>query len=175
MPPPIKVHLSDHNPLWAKRARDESAALADVFTSNLIEVHHIGSTAIPGIRAKPIIDLMPVVRNMAILDTVRDQIERSGYEWLGEYGLEGRRYLIKNDPATEQRLVQAHCYQRGSPEITRHLAFRDYLIKHPLLAAEYERIKTDCWSRHPDDSHAYGDCKAGWIMKLESDALAYYE
>ena len=175
MPPPIKVHLADHNPLWATKARDESALLSDVIGSNLVEVHHIGSTAIPGIKAKPIIDLMPVVRDMALLDNVQRQIEQMGYRWLGEYGLEGRRYLFRDDPNSGQRLIQAHCYQDGSSEVTRHLAFRDYLVAHPLLAAEYERVKIACQSRHPDNSHEYGDCKSELIAKLEQDALVFYE
>lgn len=175
MPPPIKVRLFDHDPLWAAMARDEGAALAEAIGSNLIEVHHIGSTAIPDIKAKPIIDLMPVVRDMALLDSAREEIERLGYEWLGEYGLEGRRYLCKDDPTSGQRLFQAHCYRQGSSEITRHLAFRNYLIEHPEAAAEYQSVKIDCQRRHRDNSHDYGDCKGAWIAKIEKQALAFYE
>ena len=118
---------------------------------------------------------MPVVRDMALLDAVQRQIEHLGYQWLGEYGLEGRRYLFRDDPISGRRLVQAHCYKEGSSEIARHLAFRDYLIAHPLLASEYERVKIGCQSRHPDNSHEYGDCKSELIIRLEQDALAFYE
>lgn len=86
-------------------------------------VHHIGSTAIPGIHAKPILDLMPVVRDLAQLDSRQCNIEALGYDYWGELGLPGRRYCTKTDPTTGQRLVQLHCYEERSTEIVRHLVF----------------------------------------------------
>ena len=173
MPPPIKVELLPHDPGWSRLADDEARLFAGALGANLRIVHHIGSTAIAGIRAKPILDLMPVVGHLAALDTCQDKITALGYEWWGEYGLPGRRYCTKSDPKTGRRIVQLHCYEDGSTEITRHLAFRDYLRAHPPLAAEYDRLKAECQRRHPDDSHAYGDCKAAWIGQAEADALEW--
>jgi GrpB-like predicted nucleotidyltransferase (UPF0157 family) len=117
---------------------------------------------------------MPVVTNLAELDSRRREIEALGYEWWGELGLAGRRYCSKSDPETGRRLVQLHCYAEGSSEITRHLAFRDYLREHPDVARVYDREKARCQTLHPNDSHAYGDCKDGWIKKVEAEALAHY-
>jgi GrpB-like predicted nucleotidyltransferase (UPF0157 family) len=174
MPPPFKVELLPHDPRWASNAADESRALAAAIGSGLLNVHHVGSTAIPGIHAKPVLDLMPVVTNLAELDSRRREIEALGYEWWGELGLAGRRYCSKSDPETGRRLVQLHCYAEGSSEITRHLAFRDYLREHPDVARVYDREKARCQTLHPSDSHAYGDCKDGWIKKVEAEALAHY-
>ena len=93
---------NSHDPLWVSIVAKESqqAALGD----NLIDVHHIGSTAIPGIRAKPVIDLIPVVRSLNQLDQSQRDIEALGYSWRGEYGLPGRRYCILDDPQTGRRL-----------------------------------------------------------------------
>jgi GrpB-like predicted nucleotidyltransferase (UPF0157 family) len=88
--------------------------------------------------------------------------------------LSGRRYCTKADEAG-RRIVQLHCYADGSPEITRHLAFRDYLRGNPKIAAEYDQVKFGCRSQHPDDSHAYGDCKEAWIRDAEVDALEWYK
>jgi GrpB-like predicted nucleotidyltransferase (UPF0157 family) len=174
MPPPFKVELLAHDPQWASKAADESRELEAALGPCLLNVHHIGSTAIPGIRAKPVLDLMPVMRSLAELDRRRREIEARGYEWRGEHGLPGRRYCTKTDPETGCRLIQLHCYAEGSPEITRHLAFRDYLREHPEVAQAYDREKARCQTLYPDDSHAYADCKDAWIKKVEAEALARY-
>ena len=141
--------------------------------SALLTVHHIGSTAIPGIRAKPILDLLPVVGALAALDDRQRDLEALGYKGWGEFGLPGRRYYTKSESTSGRRLVQLHCYQEGSYEIVRHLAFRDYLRAHPLIAVEYEGVKVDCRRRHPDNSHAYSDCKDVWIKNVEAIALQW--
>jgi len=174
MPPPFRVELLPHDPSWTRNAEAESRALAAAVGPCLLQVHHIGSTAIPGIRAKPVLDLMPVVARLAELDGRRPEIEALGYEWWGELGLPGRRYCTKSDRRSGKRLIQLHCYAEGSLEITRHLAFRDYLRARPDVARAYDQMKVRCQSLHPNDSHAYGDCKDGWIERTEVHALAYY-
>jgi GrpB-like predicted nucleotidyltransferase (UPF0157 family) len=172
MPPPFPVELTAHDPDWAAAAEREAARLAAALGDVLIGVHHAGSTAIPGIAAKPILDLIPEVRSLAALDAARPQLEALGYEWWGEYGLPGRRYLTLVDRATGKRLVQLHCYAEASPEIVRHLAFRDYMRARPDLAAEYEAVKRRCAGLHPDNSHDYSTCKGDWIRRIEQEALA---
>jgi GrpB-like predicted nucleotidyltransferase (UPF0157 family) len=171
MPPPIKVELHTHDPNWSCLANVEAQFLGATMGPNLKMVHHVASTAIPGIRAKPILDLIPVVESLAELDSRQAAMEALGYEWWGELGLPGRRYCTKADKETGCRTVQLHCYAFGSPEITRHLAFRDYLRAHPAFAAEYDRVKAGCQRLHPNDSHAYGDCKEPWIRNAELIAI----
>jgi GrpB-like predicted nucleotidyltransferase (UPF0157 family) len=138
----------------------------------IIIVHHVGSTAIPGISAKPILDLMPIARKLTELDHCQDALKSLDYEWWGELGLPGRRYCTRSDPKTGRRLVQLHCYEQGSTEIERHLAFRDYLREHPAIARAYDQQKRRCAALHPDNSHEYSDCKSAWIKAIETDALA---
>ncbi len=144
------------------------AALGDV----LLAVHQIGSTAIPGICAKPVVDLMPVVRGLPALEAHRANVEALGYEWWGEFGLPGRRYCPKDDAVTGKRLVQLHAYADGDHDIQRHLAFRDFLRRYPRMASEYASEKMRCQRLHPEDSHAYGNCKSDWIRAVEARALA---
>lgn len=174
MPLPIEVELVAHDPRWAQAAAERGRVLAAALGPVLIEVQHIGSTAIAGIRAKPVLDLMPLVRDLAGLDARRGAVEALGYQWWGEYGLPGRRYCTLSDPDSGRRLVQAHCYVAGSAEAVRHLAFRDYLRAHSDIAADYDALKQRCRDRHPMDSHAYSDCKNDWIQRVQAQALRWY-
>jgi GrpB-like predicted nucleotidyltransferase (UPF0157 family) len=175
MPVPIPVDLRPYRSDWAEQAEQEATRLANALGNVLVAVHHIGSTAIPGIHAKPILDLLPVVVSLSIADAARPTFEGLGYAWWGEYGLLGRRFCTLDDPRTGRRKVQLHCYAQGSPEIERHLAFRDYLRERPDLADAYAAEKVRCRDLHPLDSHAYTDCKSPWIRRVEAEALHFYQ
>lgn len=144
------------------------AVVGEVITA----VHHVGSTAVPGMRAKPILDLIPIVRSLPELESSRSLLEGLGYAWWGEYGLPGRRCCTLDDPLSGCRKAQLHCYEQGSSEIIRHLAFRDYLRLRPELARQYQAEKERCRDLHPADSHAYSDCKSAWIRHVEIQAVA---
>jgi GrpB-like predicted nucleotidyltransferase (UPF0157 family) len=143
-----------------------------VLGKNLVAVHHIGSTSVPGLAAKPIIDLMPLVTDLASLDRSRVQIEALGYKWLGELGIAGRRYCSLDD-ADGVRRAQLHFFEAHSPEVTRHLAFRDYLRAHDEVVREYAREKRRAAELHPNDVHGYCDEKAAWVRGTEQAALRW--
>jgi GrpB-like predicted nucleotidyltransferase (UPF0157 family) len=102
-------------------------------------------------------------------------LQSLGYVGWGENGLPGRRFFAKSAEKSGQRLVHLHVYGERSSEITRHLAFRDYLRAHEAVASAYEREKTRCQSIHAYDPAAYTDCKADWIWSTEADALAWLQ
>jgi len=138
----------------------------------LVTVHHIGSTAVPGLVAKPIIDLMPLVTDLADLDRERWRVETLGYVWHGEFGMLGRRYCTLCNEAGI-RIVQLHFFKADSPHAKRLIAFRNYLRTHPEEASAYETEKRRARNLHPNDSHAYNDEKAAWIQKTEATALIW--
>lgn len=161
-----------YDPDWPAQAMAEAtrwrAALGDVMT----DCHHIGSTAVPGLSAKPVLDLIPVVCDLAALDERRPAIEALGYEWCGAFGLPGRRFCrLERDG---KRIAHAHCYAVGSPEITRHLAFRDALRGDDLLRDAYGALKARCAAQHPDMA-GYCACKDSWIKAQEARALHHYQ
>lgn len=171
---PTKVELAPYSADWQVIAQHETLRLIQALKGLIIEVHHIGSTAIPGIHAKPIIDLMPVVRGLGELDEEESVFRHFGYRYRGENGIVGRRYCTFNEPSTGRRRYQVHCFASGSREIERHLAFRDYMRAHPEKALEYETEKRRCRELHPEDSHAYSDAKADWITGVLPAALAHF-
>jgi GrpB-like predicted nucleotidyltransferase (UPF0157 family) len=168
------VQLWVHDPAWAGVARRETARLAEVLGENLIKVEHIGSTAIPGIKAKPTVDLLPIVKQLAAVDALADAIRKIGYDWRGEFGLPERRYCTLTDANTGERIANVHIFEQGSPTIDRLLAFRDYLRCHPTEAQAYEFEKIRAAALHPNDSLAYNDAKSDWIKACEARALVWW-
>lgn len=173
MPPAFPVLLAPYNPAWPKMAAKYAADL-QTLESILVTVHHIGSTSVPGLAAKPIIDLMPLVAALDGLDRKRSLLESLGYGWYGELGIAGRRYCALSDDGGN-RIVQLHVFTAESPHVVRHLAFRDYLRAHPEAARAYEEEKHRARDLHPDDSHAYADEKAPWIRGAEAKALVWFD
>jgi GrpB-like predicted nucleotidyltransferase (UPF0157 family) len=173
MPRPIPVELQPHSQEWIRVAEIERGRLSDALGANLVSIHHIGSTAIPGICAKPIVDLILEVLNLNRLDDARQQVCSLGYQWCGDYGMTGRRYCTLDDRDTGKRRVQLHCFARGDTHIERHLAFRDYLRVHPAIAREYEMVKIHARELHPNDSSAYAAEKSTWVNTIELVALEW--
>jgi GrpB-like predicted nucleotidyltransferase (UPF0157 family) len=169
---PFPVRLVDSDPDWPRQAQERIARLR-VLEPVLVAVHHIGSTSVPGLIAKPIIDLMPLVTDVGALDLERGQVEALGYRWHGEYGIPGRRYCTAE--IGDRRVAQLHFFTMGSAQAHRHLAFRDYLRAHPGEAAAYAAVKRRARERHPHDSQAYGAEKQPWIDQAEARALAWFQ
>jgi GrpB-like predicted nucleotidyltransferase (UPF0157 family) len=168
MSTPIAVSLAPYNPEWPRLA-NEYAERLQILGPTLLQVYHIGSTAVPGLLAKPIIDLLPVVTDLTELDSKRGSIEALGYDWCGEFGIPGRRYCrLSNHVGV--RMAHVHFFATGSPAIERHIAFRDYLRAHPLAARAYAQEKLRARDLHPEDSHAYTDEKAEWVRENEAKA-----
>ncbi|NNE87426.1 MAG: GrpB family protein [Silicimonas sp.] len=158
------------DPDWPNRAAREIARWKSA-VKGLKTVHHIGSTSIPGMPAKQVIDLLPVFEDEKAQKAAQNAVEALGYEWLGTYGLEGRAYARLDDADSGVRQVQSHCYAEDHPDIRRHLAFRDALRSNGVLRAGYASVKAACAARHPEGGAAYGTCKSEWIDKTEARAL----
>jgi GrpB-like predicted nucleotidyltransferase (UPF0157 family) len=171
----IAVTLVPHSPQWAEIAKREAARLKAALGDVLLRVEHMGSTSIPGIMAKPIIDFIPVVTSLATLDGAQASLEALGYDYLGEFGIPTRRYCRLNDKVTVARKFQLHCFAFDSPQIARHLAFRDYLRAHPDIAKAYEAEKIRAAALHPGNVLLYNDAKNDWIKRTERDALAWWK
>jgi GrpB-like predicted nucleotidyltransferase (UPF0157 family) len=167
---PFPVRLVQYDADWPRQAQERIARLR-VLEPVLVAAHHIGSTSVPGLIAKPIIDLMPLVSDLAALDLERGAVEALGYQWHGEYGIPGRRYCTAD--IGNRRVAQLHFFAMGDPGVLRHLAFRDYLRAHVGIAAAYAAEKRRARDIHPGDHRAYGAEKQAWINRVEAEALAW--
>jgi len=162
----MRIHMVPHDPKWQRDFQQEAQQITDALGANAITVHHIGSTAIPTIYAKPVIDLLLVVQDLAALDTRQSLLEAMGYEELGEHGIPERRFF-RRDNALGDRTHQIHAFKAGSPQIDRHFAFREYMIAHPDTAQEYSSLKRDLAAKHPNDIEAYMDGKDAFIQGID--------
>jgi GrpB-like predicted nucleotidyltransferase (UPF0157 family) len=169
---PSQYTFTDYSPAWPAAFEQEATRLRLLLGDELVRVHHIGSTSVPGLAAKPIIDLLPLVRDIAAIDGLTPRLEHAGYQAWGEYGLAGRRYFTKDDGA--YRTHNIHIYQVDDPERERHLAFCAYLRHHAQIRDEYAALKREVYAQHPDDIIAYNDGKNTWIKAVEAVALAWY-
>ena len=167
-----KVEVVPHNPLWRDAFEFESKHVAAALGENVSAIHHIGSTAIPDICAKPVIDLLVEVRDIEEVDQRSSAMESLGYEVMGEYGIPGRRYFRK-DNREGIRTNHIHAFESGSSEAERHLAFRDYMIAHPTDAKSYGELKRKLAEEHPEDMDAYIDGKDGFIKEVDRRAAQW--
>jgi GrpB-like predicted nucleotidyltransferase (UPF0157 family) len=158
------VKLEEYNPLWPSIFQKEAEIVREILGETCLEIHHIGSTSIPGLSAKPIIDIIIVVNDLLILDTNSKALEKINYVAMGEYGIPGRRFFWKSP---EHRRFNIHLFEKGNSEIERHLAFRDYLREHPGVASGYGAIKKALTKQFPNDIENYVDGKASLVQAID--------
>lgn len=162
-----------HDPRWKMAFEDEAKAIQQAFGNTPVHLHHIGSTAIPDILAKPIIDLLGMVSTLAEADAKARALESLGYEAMGAYGIEGRRYFRKID-RNGTRTHHLHMYDEGSHHVERHLAFRDYLLAHPEVAKEYSALKERLTRGDALTRCSYLDGKDPFVSRIEPQAVDWF-
>ncbi|WP_419959189.1 GrpB family protein [Psychrobacillus sp. BM2] len=167
-----KVEVVTYSEDWKKDFDEEAMRIEKIIGSEIIATHHIGSTSVNGLSAKPIIDIMPVVRDIKKIDTFNHAMIAIGYEPKGENGLPDRRYFQKGG---DNRTHHVHMYEIGNPEIERHLVFRDFLRVHPNIAEKYGDLKEALVKKFPYDIESYISGKEQLASEIEREALEWYK
>ena len=172
-----KVEVVPFKEEWRGMYLEEASKLRGAFGISLLNSYHIGSTSVPGLVAKPIIDILCVVNEIEVVDQVSKTIEELGYEALGEYGIAGRRYFRKckyeNDEMID--LIHLHVFSlENTEDIERHLAFRDYLCEHEEERNAYGELKSKLAIQFPWDIESYCEHKNNFIKEVEQKALAWF-
>ncbi|MGP4075543.1 GrpB family protein [Halobacillus sp. K22] len=165
----VEVFLYDER--WPLKFEKEKKKLWSIFQSEVIEIYHIGSTSVPGQKAKPVIDVMPIVKDIEQVDQYNQQMRMINYEARGEYGIPGRRFFQKGG---DQRTHHVHVFEQGDENVKRHLAFRDYLRSHPEARKEYGNVKQRLAIQFPFDMDAYIEGKSDLVSEVERKALEWY-
>lgn len=161
-----ELKFVEYNPMWADLFLEEKQKLEAVLRDRVLDIQHIGSTSIPGMIAKPILDLSIAVDNFETAHNCIEPITSLGYQYLGEYGIARRHYFIKNQPRTHQ----IHVFEIASWQWQRHLLLRDYLIQYPEKAQAYADLKRKLYQEYKGDRAAYQEGKDEFLTQLETEA-----
>ena len=163
-----RVEVVPYDPQWPRNFEAIQKEILENLGELVVAVHHVGSTSVPGMSAKPIIDLDVEIPNRSVFPEVRDRLAAAGYQHEGDLGIRDReafRYEGKS------HLQKHHLYvcPRDSRELRRHLTFRNYLRTHPDAAGEYSQVKETAARQYPDGIEGYmffkNDCIAALYQK----------
>lgn len=168
-----KVEVHDYDPSWAAEFSALKAVYINHIGDAMIGVEHVGSTSIPGLKAKPVIDIDIIVGDTESLQIVIERLSTLGYNHVGDLGITGREAFKRTDDKTpisgSNRTWMRHnlyvCIE-GSIGLANHLNFRDYLKRHPEEIVEYSKVKQRLADEFTYDIDAYIDGKTDFIVEI---------
>ncbi|OMF24146.1 hypothetical protein BK133_23300 [Paenibacillus sp. FSL H8-0548] len=166
----MEVRLSDYSENWINLFHAEAEFLKTIFKDEIVRFEHFGSTSVTGLKAKPVIDMMCIVKDINMIDSFNEKMLSLGYDVAGEWGIPARRLFRKGG---EHRTHHIHFYQSDNPHIERHLIFRDYLRSHPEEVARYSLFKENLAKRFENTSE-YSPAKKAFVKEMEHLALVWF-
>jgi GrpB-like predicted nucleotidyltransferase (UPF0157 family) len=166
----MKIVLAAHDPEWKFRFEAERQHIAQALVPMVCTIEHIGSTAVEGLMAKPIIDIMIGLEDFGEADLILAPLAARGYIYVSEYEsmFPDRRFLYAKDLRGLSFNIHAVAYV--GEFWLRHLAFRDYLRQHPSVAKEYQALKLQLAQREWRDGNEYAAAKGEFIRSIEAKA-----
>ena len=159
--------LTDYNPRWPLLFEQESALIVEALGDDVIDIQHIGSTSVPGLRAKPIIDILVAVESFAPVEDYQSRLEPLGYRYHSQEDETDRLFFWKGRPRTHH----LHIVEYATWEHQRHLLFRDYLRAHPDIALWYEDVKRELAIAFKGNRPAYTKGKTAFIKSIMARAV----
>jgi len=155
------IEVVPYNPKWSEIFDAEALLIKQALGNNCIAIHHIGSTSVPGLAAKPIIDMIPVVRDIVAVDSATPNMEKGGFVAKGEHGMFFRRFFQKEG-------FNIHIFEEGNPVIERHLKFRDWMRTHVEDKNAYAKLKQDLALQYPNDLLSYCFAKDAFVAGIDT-------
>lgn len=164
-----KYSLNDYDPNWVTKFDEIKAFLKSVFGDEALKIEHVGSTSIPGMKAKPIIDALVVVENMEDFAEQKEKMTAAGYEW-GENYIAPNTLIFYKIAGDGSKTENIHICEKGSTKEKQFLVMRDFFRTFPEKAKEYSDLKEKNHALHPDDYPAYRAAKAPFLQRIEQEA-----
>lgn len=158
----MPIELVAPDPLWPALFEEAKAALSVALGPYAVEIEHVGSTAIPGIKAKPVIDIAVAIGQYPLPDEVLRGVVALGYTYLGEYGIPRRHLFFKRGSPVGYNV---HINELANDEFQRHVLFRDYMRAHPRASREYEKLKLELAARY-NEVGPYADSKSEFVQGI---------
>jgi GrpB-like predicted nucleotidyltransferase (UPF0157 family) len=175
------VAIVPYDPRWPELFRCEKEHLLACLPGDLVHrVEHFGSTAVPGLAAKPVIDVLVEVADLEQTKVrIAPVLEALGYDYIwrptrGEDGPPFYAWFIKRDPASGARTHHIHMVEAGFRDHWDRLLFRDYLIAHPQAAREYQDLKLRLAAAYPNDRVAYTKGKTEFVVRVTEQAKQFF-
>lgn len=163
------IVLIPYQPNWPRMAADEIAALEAILPkNNIVDIQHVGSTAIPKMYAKPIIDIQIIVRSLDVMKLIAVPIlQKLGYEYWDENPDPEKMFFVKGmPPYGEKRTHHIHIFTESAPYSRDKIRFRDYLRQHANAANEYQQLKEKLVKEHAEDREKYTREKEMFVKKI---------
>lgn len=193
----MKIHVVPYDPAWISRFQSIQVELSTLLSLPLASIHHIGSTSVPDLAAKPIIDILIGVHSTLDFDSIIPKMLAGNYLYYPLYNdiMPYRRYFALLDtPHTtlgaqqiisttadniptlhHHKVAHVHIIPNTSPHFKRHLAFRDYLIAHIEVKKQYQNLKLQLAQQAWSHSQAYQQAKNSFIQQIEKEAMLWYQ
>jgi GrpB-like predicted nucleotidyltransferase (UPF0157 family) len=168
--------VEKYNSEWASWFEQLRSFFESKLDPHVLWIEHVGSTSIPGIIAKPIIDFDIVIR-ISDFEEIKSKLEAIGYTHQGDQGIPEREAFALQNLELKERLPPHHLYvcDINSKELHRHIAFRDYLCEHPEDAKKYSEIKVCLIKEQSFDRELYIECKDHLVQEILARALVWYK
>ena len=163
-----RVIVLPYDERWKKDFLAIKAELAAALGPLALRIEHVGSTSVPSLSAKPIIDIDVVIQDYSVFEEVVSALGRIGYQHEGDLGIAGRE-AFKYDRKEHLRKHHLYVCPEDSPELKRHIAFRDYLRTHPDAVREYSMIKEEGAKKYPNDIDGYIAYKSPFIERIYAE------
>ncbi len=169
----MQIVIGPHQPVWLHQFDRLKKVIQDILSACPIQIHHVGSTSIPGIWAKPILDIDIVIDDRSLLNPITTNLEKAGYEYRGDQGVSGRfafRQASTQTPFTQERAIwQTHhlyvCFA-DALALKNHLVFKEALLKDSSLANQYNQLKQSLVANPNMTREAYTKQKTAFILSV---------
>ena len=164
----LGIKIVDYNPQWESQFLNLESIFLKYLGDKILKVEHVGSTSIPGLKSKPVIDIDIVIKNSDVLERkVIKELEKLGYKHIGDLGISGREaFKLLESEIYKYPKHNLYVCREGSIGLKNHLLFRDYLIENPEKVEEYGNLKLELARNFPNNIDTYCSGKTEFITKI---------